>query len=274
MAMPSDRPSPSTAPSPSQPKRRWDVSGKTILITGASSGLGAHFAAMLATEGAQLVLAGRRVERLEDLAKHIAGQGLALPQVVAMDVADEISIKAAFAVIDAAGTKLDVIINNAGIAEAGAALDLDGAGFDRVLDTNLRGVFLVATQAAMRWRDTGRAGIIVNIASILGERVAGGVAPYAASKAAVIQLTKALALEWARHRIRVNALAPGYIGTQINGEFFATEAGQAMVKRIPMRRLGEPSELDGPLLLLCSDASSFMTGTVIVADGGHLVSSL
>jgi NAD(P)-dependent dehydrogenase (short-subunit alcohol dehydrogenase family) len=253
---------------------RFDIAGKTILVTGASSGLGAHFARMLVSEGARLVLAARRIERLEDLARSLAAQASTVPEVLAMDVADEASVRAAFASMDHRGIRLDVVINNAGIAGAGAALGTDAAAFSHVLDTNLRGVFLVATEAARRWKDAGRPGVIVNIASILGERVAAGVAPYAASKAAVIQLTRALALEWARHGIRVNALAPGYVETDINRDFFATEAGEALLKRIPMRRLGQPSDLDGPLLLLCSDASAFMTGALIAADGGHLVSSL
>jgi NAD(P)-dependent dehydrogenase (short-subunit alcohol dehydrogenase family) len=253
---------------------RFDIAGKTMLVTGASSGLGAHFSGMLAAEGARVVLAARRIDKLETLARNLAAKGLHPPEVLAMDVADEASVGAAFANLDCLGIRLDVVINNAGMAGAGAALDTDARAFSQVLDTNLRGVFLVATEAARRWKAAGRAGVIVNIASILGERVAAGVAPYAASKAAVIQLTRALALEWARHGIRVNALAPGYVETDINRDFFATEAGEALVKRIPMRRLGQPSDLDGPLLLLCSEASAFMTGAVIAADGGHLVSSL
>jgi NAD(P)-dependent dehydrogenase (short-subunit alcohol dehydrogenase family) len=253
---------------------RFDIAGKNVLVTGASSGLGAHFAVTLAAEGARLVLAARRTERLEALAASLPVQGGRAPEVLAMDVANETSVMAAFTQMDSRGIGLDVVINNAGIAGAGAALDTDAAAFSHVLDTNLRGVFLVANEAARRWKEARRPGVIINIASILGERVAAGVAPYAASKAAVIQLTRALALEWARHGIRVNALAPGYIETDINRDFFTTEAGAALLKRIPMRRLGQPSDLDGALLLLCSEASAFMTGTIIAVDGGHLVSSL
>jgi NAD(P)-dependent dehydrogenase (short-subunit alcohol dehydrogenase family) len=253
---------------------RFDVAGKVILVTGASSGLGSHFATVLAACGARLVLAARRTERLKELAANLSATGSPAPEVLAMDVTEEASVSEAFSLLDRQGTRLDVVINNAGVAGAGAALATDATAFSHVLDTNLRGVFLVATEAARRWKDAGRPGVIVNIASILGERVASGVAPYAASKAAVIQLTKALALEWARHGIRVNALAPGYIETDINRDFFATQAGQALLRRIPMRRLGQPSDLDGPLQLLCSEASAFMTGTVIACDGGHLVSSL
>jgi NAD(P)-dependent dehydrogenase (short-subunit alcohol dehydrogenase family) len=143
-----------------------------------------------------------------------------------------------------------------------------------VLDTNLRSVWLASVAAARRWRDAKRPGVVVNIASIAGLRIAGGMAPYAISKAGVVQLTAALGLEWARHRIRVNALAPGYIETEINAHFWQTEAGQAMIRRIPMRRLGQPADLDAAFLLLATDASAWMTGTTLPVDGGHLLSSL
>ena len=146
--------------------------------------------------------------------------------------------------------------------------------WDRVVDTDLKGVFFVAQEAARRMQAQGTGGAIVNIASILGLRVAGHLAPYAAVKAGVVQLTKAMALELARHGIRVNALCPGYMETDLNRAFFASEAGQALIRRIPQRRLGRPEELDGALLLLCSDAGSYITGATLAVDGGHLVSSL
>lgn len=252
----------------------FSLHGKTALITGASSGLGAHFANLLAANGAQLVLCARRLDRLGVVAGKIAAETGHMPVCLPLDVTSEISVKTAFADLSERGIAPDIIINNAGIAGAGAALELSVDSFDEVMATNLRGVWLMATYGALQWQKASRPGTIVNIASILGERVASSVAPYAASKAAVIQMTKALALEWARHGIRVNALAPGYIATEINDAFFGTAQGAAMLKRIPMRRLGQPAELDGAMLLLCSEASSFMTGAVLAVDGGHLVSGL
>jgi NAD(P)-dependent dehydrogenase (short-subunit alcohol dehydrogenase family) len=247
----------------------FSLEGRTVLITGASSGLGAHLAQVAASGGAQVVLAARRLDRLEALAAALTAQGHKA-RALSLDVTDEASIASC---IDAAGP-LDVIVNNAGIAEPRAAVDVSADAFDRIVDTNLRGCFLVATAAARSLIAAGRGGSIINIASILGMRVAGAVAPYAMSKAGVIQMTRALALEWARHGIRVNAIAPGYMRTAINDDFFTSAAGEALVKRVPLRRLGELQELDGPFLLLASQASSFMTGSVIAVDGGHLVSSL
>jgi len=167
-----------------------------------------------------------------------------------------------------------VVVNNSGVTATQTALDLEMQDWDRVFDTNARGAFLVARAAARRMIEAKAGGSIVNVASILGLRVAGRVAPYAASKAALVHLTRALALEWARHGIRVNAIAPGYVETDFNSDFFASEAGMALVNRIPQRRLGRPEELDGPLLLLASDASTYMTGSTLVIDGGHLQSTL
>lgn len=249
------------------------LSGQTALVTGASAGLGAHFARVLAAQGCRVVLAARRIEALERLRAEIeasGGQAVA----VALDVADEASVEAAFATLDGQGLRLDIVVNNAGISDAKPALDVTAAEWDRVVDTNLRGVFLVAQAAARRMKGEAGGGAIVNVASILGHRVAGGVVSYAASKAGVVRLTEALALEWARHGIRVNSLCPGYIETDLNRDFFATEPGQAMIRRIPQRRLGRLADLDGALLLLASDAGRYMTGSSLVVDGGHLVSSL
>ena len=246
------------------------LDGKTALVTGASSGLGRHFAVLLAAQGARVILAARRREALEEACAEIVRAGGAA-SALALDVTDEDSVAAAFAGLSAAP---DIVVNNAGISGGGPALDIDADAFDRVIDTNLRGTFLVAQAAARSMRAAGRGGAIVNIASILGHRVAGNVSAYAASKAGLVHLTKALALEWARHGIRVNALCPGYFETDINRDFFASEAGQALVRRIPQRRLGRPGDLDGALLLLASDAGSYITGASLAVDGGHLVSSL
>lgn len=249
------------------------IQDRVALVTGASSGLGAHFARMLAKEGASVVLAARRVAVLEALKAEIVAAG-GKAEAVALDVNDEASVAAAFAELDAGGTALDIVVNNAGISRAEPAISMTAADWDSVVDTNLKGVFLVAQAAAQRMREAKRGGSIVNVASILGHRVAGNVAAYAASKAGVVHLTEALALEWARYGIRVNALCPGYIETDLNRDFFESEQGLALIRRIPQRRLGAPSDLDGALLLLASDAGRYMTGSSLVVDGGHLVSSL
>lgn len=249
------------------------LKGRHVLVTGASSGLGAHFATVAARCGAAVTIGARRKDRLLALADELRSTGAEAVTAVDLDVTDERSVSEAMA--EATRERpLDVVVNNAGISEGRPALDLDLATFDAVIATNLRGVFLVATEAARAWRDTKRGGAIVNIASILGFRVAGAVPAYAASKAAVVQLTAALAFEWARYGVRVNALAPGYIETELNSDFFASEPGRAMIRRIPMRRLGRPDDLDGAFLLLATDASAWMTGTTLTVDGGHLVSSL
>ena len=248
------------------------LEGKTALVTGASSGLGRHFARLLAREGARVVVAARRVDALTALSDEIGRQGgTCIP--VAMDVTDPDSVAAAFQQIERdLAAPLSILVNNAGVAHTRAALDLSATEWAQVLQPNLTGAFLVAQQAARMMR--GQGGTIVNIASILGERVSKGLAAYAASKAGLIQLTKALALEWAAFDIRVNALAPGYIETDLNRDFFASDAGQRLISRIPQKRLGQMHDLDGPLLLLCSDQSRYMTGAVIAVDGGHLVSGL
>jgi NAD(P)-dependent dehydrogenase (short-subunit alcohol dehydrogenase family) len=244
------------------------LAGKKILVTGASSGLGLHFGGMLAGVGAEVVLAARSLDKIEDAAGEIRADG-GTARAVGMDVTNRASVEAA---LD--GIELDVVVNNAGITASAAAIDLSEEDFDNVIATNLKGVFTVSQVAARQMIARGGGGSIVNIASILAERVAGHVSAYAASKAGVTQLTKALALEWARHGIRVNALCPGYVETSINREFFTSEPGRALIKRIPMRRLGQPADLDAPLIMLCSDQASYITGSIIAVDGGHLVSSL
>lgn len=250
-----------------------DMNGRVALVTGASSGLGAHFSRVLSARGAQVVLAARRVAALESLRADIEAAG-GRASVVELDVSDDQSVAEAFARMDGEGLQVDVVVNNAGISIARPAMSIEAAEWDKVVDTNLKGVFLVAQAAAVRMQARGGSGSIVNVASILGHRVAGALASYAASKAGVVRLTEVLALEWARYGIRVNSLCPGYVETDINRDFFTSEAGEALIRRIPQRRLGKPSDLDGALLLLASDAGRYITGSSIVVDGGHLVSSL
>lgn len=251
----------------------FDVRGKVALVTGASAGLGEHFARTLAASGARVVIAARRLERLEALARDIAAQG-GDAHAVALDVSSAASVDSAFEQAARLAGVPDIVVNNAGIAQAKPSLELTEQDWREVMSTNLDGAWRVAQAAARAMVAAGRGGSIINIASILGLRVASSLLAYAAAKAALIQATQALALEWARHRIRVNAIAPGYVETDMNRDFFATEAGQAMVRRVPQRRIGAPADLDGALLLLASEASAYMTGSVVVVDGGHLVSSL
>jgi NAD(P)-dependent dehydrogenase (short-subunit alcohol dehydrogenase family) len=280
-----------------------DLRSKTALVTGAYSGLGRHFALTLARAGVAVALCGRRTHLGAELERQIRAEG-GRACVIGMDVTDPASVAQAFD--EAAGQlgPISIVINNAGVAKTLSALDTSEADWAGVIDVNLSGAWRVAQAAARHMRAHGESAAahsgggstpgdaprteaspasppgteasptIINIASLLGLRVASNVSAYAASKAALIQLTRALALEWARYGIRVNALAPGYIETDLNREFFASAAGQALIKRIPQRRLGQLADLDGPLLLLASDASAFMTGSVLDVSGGHLVSSL
>lgn len=246
--------------------------GETILITGASSGLGRHFAELVARHGARVVVGARRREELDVLTAEIrrdGGEAFA----VTMDVTNMDSVRLGVAEAIRLAGRLSGLINNSGITETIPLLAQDEPSWDRILDTNLKGAWAVGTEVARHMKDHG-SGTIVNVASILGLRQGGQVSAYATSKAALVQLTKQMALELGRYNIRANALTPGYFATDLNRAFFQTAAGLSMIKRIPQRRLGRLEDLDGPLLLLASPASAYMTGSVVVVDGGHLVSTL
>ncbi|WP_404301329.1 SDR family NAD(P)-dependent oxidoreductase [Alicycliphilus denitrificans] len=251
---------------------RFGLRGRLVLVTGASSGLGTHFAEVLAAAGARVAVAARRTDKLQGVVQTITAAG-GEARAFALDVTDNASVRACFDAVGEWGVP-DVVVNNAGVTVTRALLEQTEQDFDQVLDTNLKGCWLVATEAARRMVAQAKGGAIVNVASILGERVAGGVAPYAISKAGVIQATKAMALELARHGIRVNALLPGYVVTDLNRGFLTSEAGDKLRMRVPSRRFGELADLDGPLLLLASDAGAAMSGATVAVDGAHLVSSL
>jgi len=242
------------------------LAGRTALVTGASSGLGRHFAHVLAHHGARVIAAARRREALDAVAATLGETARA----VTLDVRDAAAVARTMADLG----PLDIVVNNAGIALTGKAVEVDDDDWQRVLDTDLSGAFRVARGAARALADARRGGVIVNVASILGLRVAKQVPAYVAAKAGLLRLTEALALEFAPLGIRVNALAPGYVETDLNREFLHSPAGDAMVKRVPMRRFGQPQDLDGALLLLVSDAGRYMTGSTIVVDGGHTLAWL
>ena len=251
----------------------FSLEGKVALVTGASSGVGKHFATVLSQAGAKVVLAARRTELIQAEAdKIIAGGGEAMA--VTMDVTSSASIAAALDEIESAFGVVTIVVNNAGITIPKLLLDLSDDDWTKVIDTNLTGVAYVERESTLRMIAAGVGGSIVNIASILAERVHKALTNYAASKAAVVQFTKAAALEFAPHNIRVNALCPGYFNTDLNSEWFKTSEGQALITRIPQRRTGTLSELNGPLLLLASDAGSLMTGSAVTVDGGHVLSEL
>lgn len=251
----------------------YDLHGKVALVTGASSGLGKRFAEVLAECGASVALCARRVEQLQAVVDDIVRRG-GKAVIMHLDVRDPASIAACVAGVESALGPINVLVNNSGVALQKSALDTTAADWESVVDTNLKGAFLMATEVARSMRAHGRGGSIINIESILSFRQTQPVASYAASKAGLTQLTRCLALELARYQIRVNGIAPGYFATDMNQAFFATDAGAALVKRIPQRRVGLPEDLDGPLLLLASDASRYMTGATLVVDGGHLCSPL
>ena len=252
---------------------RFNLDGKTALVTGAGSGLGREFALTLSAAGATVALAARRREKLEETAELVAKQG-GQASCIELDVTNAESVRACFATLVEETGAPDILVNNAGIARQGFVTSMSEADWDAVLDTNLKGVFLVAQAAARAMIAANKSGSIINIASILGLRVSKALSAYIAAKAGVVHLTRAMALEFARDNIRVNALAPGYFVTEINEAEFAAGAAEHLKGRVPMARVGELPEIGGPLLLLASDAGSYMTGSIVTVDGGHVCGSL
>jgi len=248
----------------------FDVSRETVLVTGASQGLGRQFARLLAANGAAVVLAARQTNKLKSLEEEIRGKG-GRAAAVALDVTNIASISKAVDAAEAALGPISVLINNAGIAIEKSASDHTEADWDAVIGANLKGAYFLATEISRRMIARKQAGNIINIASVLGLSAMKFLSTYAISKAGIIQATKALALELAGHNIRVNALAPGYIDTEMNHGLWSTPAGERLIKGIPQRRIGAESDLDGAIMLLASKASSYMTGSVVTVDGGFLL---
>jgi NAD(P)-dependent dehydrogenase (short-subunit alcohol dehydrogenase family) len=247
-----------------------DLADRAAIVTGASSGLGRHFAITLARAGAKVALAARRAEKLAEVVREIeAFDGRAVP--VALDVTDAKSVRDAVASAETELGPIAILVNNAGVAHTKPLLETEEADWDKVIDTDLKGAWLMAQEVARHMVRLGHGGSVINIGSILAIGAAAQVPAYSAAKAGLHQLTRALAVELARHKIRVNAIAPGYIETDLNREFLQSPAGQAILKRNPQRRAGLPTDLDGVLLLLASDASGYMTGSIITVDGGHSI---
>ena len=248
----------------------FGLDGEVALVTGASSGLGRHFAEVLGRAGATVYLAARRKDRLAELAdamKQAGSRAIA----VEMDVTDRASIETGFTRLESEAGPATILVNNAGIVTSAKFLEASDTDTDRVFDTNVRAVWQIAQRAAQGMVRAGKGGAIVNIASILGLSVSPGVASYCVSKAAVIQLTRAMALELARDDIRVNAIAPGYFPSEITNAYLESDDGKSMVNGIPMRRIGRLEDLDDVLLLLTSQRGAYITGSVIAVDGGHLL---
>ena len=252
-----------------------DLSGRVALITGASSGLGTQFAKTLANAGAVVVLAGRRVERLKTLRAEIEAAG-GDAHVVGLDVTDTASIRSAVAHAETEVGAIDILVNNSGVSTTQKLIDVTPDDYDYVFDTNTRGAFFVAQEVGKRMlaRARGAApgtytgGRIVNVASMAGLRPLGQIGVYAMSKAAVVHMTRAMALEWGRYGINVNAVCPGYIDTEINHHHWETEQGQKLIQMLPRKRIGQPQDLDALIVMLCSNESHFINGAVIAADDG------
>ena len=248
----------------------FSLTGKVALVTGASSGLGARFAEVLAENGAAVALVARRADRLAAVQARIEAAG-GRAVAISADVLDRNAMTTAFDQAEQAFGTVTILVNNAGVAHANRAVELPEAEWRRVIGTNLDAVFFWAQEAARRMLAAGKGGAVVNVASVLGFGVSKGTAAYAVAKAGVIQLTKALGLELAFKGVRVNAIAPGWIVTDLNRDYLMGEPGAAIKREIPVGRFGEARDLDGALLLLVSDAGRFMAGTTVVVDGGQVV---
>lgn len=245
----------------------FDLSDAVALVTGAGGALGGRFAHVLAVHGASVAATARTPEKLAGLVADIAGAG-GKAAAYRLDVTDRRSIAAAFDRIEADWGPVTLLLNNAGIAHGDPAATLAPETWRNVLDVDLDGPFFIMQEFARRLIAAETPGVIVNVASVIGMRADKGVAAYATAKAGLIHLTRALALEWARYGIRVNAIAPGWFPTALNRDYLASESGEMLKKTIPMRRFGEDHDLDGALLLLASRAGAYMTGATIVVDGG------
>jgi NAD(P)-dependent dehydrogenase (short-subunit alcohol dehydrogenase family) len=248
----------------------FDMSSDTVLITGGGTGLGRHFAQVLAGAGATVILSGRRMEKLEESAHSVRDSG-GRAHCVAMDVSDSDSVARGIEACNEI-SPVNVLVNNAGTTSENVLLDLDEEAWDSVLDTNLKGAWMVGREVVRSLVARGQGGAIVNIASVLGTSVQKGTGGYCPSKAGLLQLTRQMALEWARFKVRVNAISPGYYHTDIAASYLDSDAGKALLRRIPARRLGEPCEMDAALLMLSSSASSYMTGSAVNVDGGLALS--
>ncbi len=251
----------------------FDVTGKVALVTGASSGFGAHFSRLLASHGARVVVAARRIERLEALVKEIkeaGGEATAVP----LDVTVADSVTAAYDAAEDAYGVVDILSNNAGVVVSKLAVDIEEDDWDFMMDTNLKGAWLVAREGGKRMISAGKKGSIVNTASILGMRVSITTSCYSATKAGVISLTQSLALEWSRKGIRVNALCPGYFETEINADFLRSPAGREYLKNTPAGRSGVMQDISAPFMLLASDAGTYVNGISLPVDGAHSIAAM